>query len=130
MILRTETFGSLTKEKSTHSRKGALTTARPLLANARLTGETSAKNFADTCYTASGSRAESQPQPIKRIIKQSERVGHRMRYTYFPKQELKFTHPEKNQEYKNRCKNTKHPNQNRTPIRTRTHQPQAVWSSR
>ena len=24
----------------------------------------------------------------------NERVGHRMRYTYFPKQELKFSHPE------------------------------------
>ena len=83
-----------TKRKSTRSRKGAQTTARPLLVNACLTGETCAKNFADTCYTASGSRAESQPQPIKRIIKQSERVGHRMRYAYFPKQELKFMHPE------------------------------------
>ena len=41
--------------------KGALTTARPLLVNACLTGETCAKNFADTCYTASGPRAESQP---------------------------------------------------------------------
>ena len=29
-----------------------------LLANTRLTGETCAKNFADTCYTASGLRAE------------------------------------------------------------------------
>ena len=45
------------KDNTTHSRKGALTTARPLLVNARLTGETCAKNFADTCYTASGSRA-------------------------------------------------------------------------
>ena len=57
------------KKNTTHSRKGALTTARPLLVNARLTGETCAKNFADTCYTASGSRAESQPQPKKHIIK-------------------------------------------------------------
>ena len=63
MILRTKS-----KRKSTYSRKGALTTARPLLANGRLTGETCAKNFADTCYTASGSRAESQPQPTKLII--------------------------------------------------------------
>ena len=69
MILRTKTFGSpKTKEENTRSRKGALTTARPLLANARLTGETCAKNFADTCYTASGLRAESQLQPTKRII--------------------------------------------------------------
>ena len=59
-ILRTKTFGSR-KDNTTHSRKGALTTARPLLVNARLTVETCAKNFADTCYTASGPRAESQP---------------------------------------------------------------------
>ena len=39
MILRTKTFGS-PKENTTYSRKGALTTARPLLVNARLTGET------------------------------------------------------------------------------------------
>ena len=37
--------------------RGALTTARPLLVNARPTGETCAKNLADTCYTASGPRA-------------------------------------------------------------------------
>ena len=68
MILRTKTFGSpKTKGKATHSRKGALTTARPLLVNARLTGETCAKHFADICYTAGLAR-----------------VGHRMRYTYFP----------------------------------------------
>ena len=66
MILRTKTFGS-PKENATHSRKGALTTARPLLVNASLTGETCAKNFADICYTASGSRAESQLHPTKRI---------------------------------------------------------------
>ena len=47
-----------TKRRSSRSRKGALTTARPLLANTRLTGETCVKNFADTCYTASGLRAE------------------------------------------------------------------------
>ena len=94
MILRTKTFGSpkencvlrhegcalrkdncvlrhegcAARRKSTRSRKGALTTARPLLANRRLTGETCAKNFADTYYTASGLRAESQLQPTKRII--------------------------------------------------------------
>ena len=56
------------QRKTTHSRKGALTTARPLLVNACLTGETCAKNFADICYTASGSRAESQLHPTKRII--------------------------------------------------------------
>ena len=49
------------KENTTYSRKGALTTARPLLVNARPTGETCAKHFADTCYTASGPRAETQP---------------------------------------------------------------------
>ena len=53
--------GGKGKENTTHSRKGALTTARPLLVIAPLTGETCAKNFADTCYTASGPRAESQP---------------------------------------------------------------------
>ena len=53
--------GGKGKDNTTYSRKGALTTARPLLVNARLTVETCAKNFADTCYTASGPRAESQP---------------------------------------------------------------------
>ena len=57
------------EENTTHSRKGALTTARPLLVNARLTGETCAKHFADICYTASGSRAESQLHLTKRNIK-------------------------------------------------------------
>ena len=65
-ILRTETFGShslkarstLMPKKLPHpSPKGALTTTRPLLVNARPTEETCAKNFADTCYTASGPRA-------------------------------------------------------------------------
>ena len=56
------------KDNTTHTRKGALTTARPLLVNACLTGETCAKNFADIFYTASGSRAESQLHPTKRII--------------------------------------------------------------
>ena len=37
------------KENTTYSRKGALTSTRSLLVNARLTGETCAKNFADTC---------------------------------------------------------------------------------
>ena len=60
---------SCVKGKATHSRKGALTTARPLLVNACLTGETCAKHFADICYTASGSRAESQLHPTKRNIK-------------------------------------------------------------
>ena len=41
--------------------KGALTTTRPLLVYARPTGETCAKNFADTCYTASGPRARFKP---------------------------------------------------------------------
>ena len=67
------------KGKTTHSRQGALTTDRPLLVNACLIGETCAKHIADICYTASGLRAEWVP---------------RMRYTYFPKQELKFSHPE------------------------------------
>ena len=53
--------GGKGKENTTYSRKGALTTARPLLVNARLTGETCAKNFADTCYTASGPRAGFHP---------------------------------------------------------------------
>ena len=57
MILRTKTFGS-PNENTTYSRKEALTTTRPLLVNARPTGETCAKHFADTCYTASGPRAE------------------------------------------------------------------------
>ena len=56
------------KKNTTYSRKGALTTARPLLVNSCLTRETCAKNFADTCYTASGLRAESQLQPSKRNI--------------------------------------------------------------
>ena len=65
-ILRTETFGSHSpKKNTTHSRKGALTTARPLLVNACLIGETCAKNFADTCYTASGLRAETHLHPTK-----------------------------------------------------------------
>ena len=70
-ILRTRNvwIAKENKENTTHSRKGALTTARPLLVNACLTGETCAKNFADICYTASGSRAESQLHPTKRIIK-------------------------------------------------------------
>ena len=57
------------KGKATHSRKGALTTVRPLLVNACLTGETCAKHFADICYTASGLRAETQLHPTKRNIK-------------------------------------------------------------
>ena len=57
------------KRKTTHSRKGALTTARPQLVNACLTGETCAKHFADICYTASGLRAETQLHPTKRNIK-------------------------------------------------------------
>ena len=56
------------KRRSTRSRKGTQTTARPLLANTRLSGETCVKNFADTCYTASGSRAEPELHPTKRII--------------------------------------------------------------
>ena len=62
--------------------KGALTTARPSLVNARLTGETCAKNFADTCYTASGPRAGTnateplkKPHCITRGLKQSCGTG-------------------------------------------------------
>ena len=58
--------------------KGALTSTKPLLVNARPTGETCAKNFADTCYTASGPRAGTnateplkKPHCITRGLKQS-----------------------------------------------------------
>ena len=61
-LMPTKTAGRVGRAKKLphSSPKGALTTTRPLLVNARPTGETCAKNFADTCYTASGPRAGSK----------------------------------------------------------------------
>ena len=82
------------KENTTHSRKGALTTARPLLVNARLTGETCATNFADTCYTASGPRAGSLTDKVQHKRKMNEWVTECATHI-FPSKNQEFTHPEK-----------------------------------
>ena len=92
MILRTKTFGS-PKEKYHTFPKGALTTARPLLVNARLTGETCAKNFADTCYTASGPRAGSLSDKVQHKRKMNEWVTECATHI-FPSKNQEFTHPE------------------------------------
>ena len=56
---KTQREGWEGKNRTTYSRKGAQTTARPQRASARPTGGTCAKHIADICYTASGSRAET-----------------------------------------------------------------------
>ena len=65
-LMPTKTAGRVGRAKKLphSSPKGALTTTRPLLVNARPTGETCAKNFADTCYTAWGPRAGSKRSGI------------------------------------------------------------------
>ena len=76
LLMPTKTTGRVgrAKKNTTPSRKGALTTARPLLVNARLTGETCAKNFAETCYTASGPRAGSLSDKVQHKRKMNEWV--------------------------------------------------------
>ena len=83
------------KRKSTRSRKGALTTARPLLANTR-------SHWGDMCeelrryllYRLGLAGGISTTIDKAHHRSRCERVVHRMRYTYFPKQELKFMPPE------------------------------------
>ena len=84
-ILRTETFGSHTTKARANDPphenvwiaqrkyhilpKGSVNHGQAALVNARLTGETCAKHIADICYTASGPRAVTQPNPKKCSIK-------------------------------------------------------------
>ena len=89
------------KGKATHSRKGALTTDRPLLVNACLTGETCAKHIADIYYTASGLRAENRQSAT---YKQSGRVGPPNALHIFSQARIKNSRPLKKKLKKKRKK--------------------------